>query len=208
VTTRLHAIVDTELAVRAGWTPIDLARAFLDGGVTLIQLRAKQLSSAAFLDLADAAVRLAHSYRANVIINDRADIALLSAAAGVHVGQDDLPPSAARRLLGKEAVVGLSTHTISQIERAVLEPVSYVAVGPVFGSRSKDTGYTAVGLELVGTAAHVAGKLPVVAIGGITLETARSVIDAGATAVAVIGDLLLGDDPRGRTQAFLQRLTS
>jgi thiamine-phosphate pyrophosphorylase len=208
VTTRLHAIVDTELAVRAGWTPIDLARAFLDGGVTLIQLRAKQLSSAAFLDLADAAVRLAHSYRANVIINDRADIALLSAAAGVHVGQDDLPPSAARRLLGKEAVVGLSTHTISQIERAVLEPVSYVAVGPVFGSRSKDTGYTAVGLELVGTAAHVAGKLPVVAIGGITLENARSVIDAGATAVAVIGDLLLGDDPRGRTQAFLQRLTS
>jgi thiamine-phosphate pyrophosphorylase len=208
VTTRLHAIVDTELAVRAGWTPIDLARAFLDGGVTLIQLRAKQLSSAAFLDLADAAVRLAHSYRANVIINDRADIALLSAAAGVHVGQDDLPPSAARRLLGKEAVVGLSTHTISQIERAVLEPVSYVAVGPVFGSRSKDTGYTAVGLELVVTAAHVAGKLPVVAIGGITLENARSVIDAGATAVAVIGDLLLGNDPRGRTQAFLQRLTS
>ena len=111
-------------------------------------------------------------------------------------------------MLGKEAVVGLSTHTISQIERAVLEPVSYVAVGPVFGSRSKDTGYTAVGLELVGTAAHVAGKRPVVAIGGITLENARSVIDAGATAVAVIGDLLLGNDPRGRTQAFLQRLTS
>jgi thiamine-phosphate pyrophosphorylase len=208
VTTRLHAIVDTELAVRAGWTPIDLARAFLDGGAALIQLRAKQLGSAAFLDLADAAVRLAHPYHANVIVNDRADIALLSAAAGVHVGQDDLPPSAARRLLGKEAVVGLSTHTISQIERAVLEPVSYVAVGPVFGSRSKDTGYTAVGLELVVTAAHVAGKLPVVAIGGITLENARSVIDAGATAVAVIGDLLLGNDPRGRTQAFLQRLTS
>jgi thiamine-phosphate pyrophosphorylase len=200
--------VDVDLAVRAGWTPVDLARAFLDGGATLIQLRAKRLSSAAFLDLADAAVRLAHPCRANIIVNDRADIALMSAAAGVHVGQDDLPPSAARRLLGEGAVVGLSTHSVNQIERAVREPVSYVAVGPVFGTRSKDTGYDAVGLELVGTAARLAGELPVVAIGGITLENARSVIEAGATAVAVISDLLLGNDPRSRTQAFVQGLTS
>lgn len=200
--------MDTELAVRAGWTPIDLARAFLDGGATLIQLRAKQLSSAAFLDLADAAVGLAQSYRANIIINDRADIALISGAVGVHVGQDDLPPLAARRMLGTDAVIGLSTHSLAQIESAVVEPVSYVAVGPVFGTRSKDTGYTAVGPELVGTAARMAGALPVVAIGGITLENARSVIDAGAAAVAVISDLLLGNDPRARTQAFLQRLTS
>jgi thiamine-phosphate diphosphorylase len=198
--------VDVDLAVRAGWTPLDLAGAFLDGGATLIQLRAKQLSSAAFLDLADAAVRLARSYRANIIVNDRADIALLSAAAGVHVGQDDLPPSAARQLLGEGAVVGLSTHSVKQIERAIREPVSYVAIGPVFGTRSKDTGYDAVGLELVGTAARLVGELPVVAIGGITLENARSVIEAGATAVAVISDLLLGNDPRGRTQAFVQRL--
>jgi thiamine-phosphate pyrophosphorylase len=199
--------VDVELAARAGWTPIDLARAFLDGGATLIQLRAKQLGSAAFLDLADAAVRLAHPYHANIIVNDRADIALMSAAAGVHVGQDDLPPSAARRLLGEGAVVGLSTHSVPQVERALREPISYVAVGPVFGTRSKDTGYAAVGLELVGTAAQLTGSLPVVAIGGITLENARSVIEAGATAVAVISDLVLGNDPRGRTQAFVQRLT-
>lgn len=208
MTTRLHAIVDTDLAVRAGWAPIDLARAFLDGGARLIQLRAKQLSSAAFLDLADAAVGLAHSYRANVIVNDRADIALMSAAAGVHVGQDDLPPSAARRLLGNGALIGLSTHSVAQVERALREPISYVAVGPVFGTRSKDTGYEAVGLELVGGAARQAGELPVVAIGGITLENAGSVIEAGATSIAVISDLLVGNDPRGRTQAFLQRLTS
>jgi thiamine-phosphate pyrophosphorylase len=198
--------VDVDLAVRAGWTPLDLAGAFLDGGATLIQLRAKQLSSAAFLDLADAAVRLGRSYRANIIVNDRADIALMSAAAGVHVGQDDLPPSAARQLLGEGAVVGLSTHSVKQIERAIREPVSYVAIGPVFGTRSKDTGYDAVGLELVDTAVRMVGELPVVAIGGITLENARSVIEAGATAVAVISDLLLGNDPRGRTQAFVQRL--
>jgi thiamine-phosphate pyrophosphorylase len=194
--------------VRAGWTSIDLARAFLDGGATLIQLRAKQLSSAVFLDLADEAVRLAHTYHANVIVNDRADIALMSGAAGVHVGQDDLPPSAARRLLGEGALVGFSTHSVAQVERARREPISYVAVGPVFGTRSKDTGYAAVGLELVGRAAQLIGPLPIVAIGGITLENAWSVIEGGATSVAVISDLLVGNDPRGRTQAFLQRLTS
>jgi thiamine-phosphate pyrophosphorylase len=194
--------------MRAGWTPIDLVRAFLDGGATLIQLRAKQLSSAAFLDMADAAVRLARPYEANIIVNDRADIAMMSAAAGVHVGQDDLPASAARRLLGEKAVVGLSTHNVAQIERALREPISYVAAGPVFGTRSKDTGYAAVGLELVSNAARLAGELPVVAIGGITLENARSVIDAGATSVAVISDLLVGNDPRSRIQAFVQGLTS
>ncbi len=200
--------MDVELAARAGWTPIDLARAFLDGGATLIQLRAKQLSSAALLDLSDAAVRLAHPYHAGIIVNDRADIALIAAAAGVHVGQEDLPPSAARRLLGEGALVGLSTHSVAQVERALRESVSYVAVGPVFGTRSKDTGYAAVGLQLVGSAAQLTGSLPVVAIGGITLENARAVIDAGATSVAVISDLLVGNDPRSRTQAFVQALTS
>jgi thiamine-phosphate pyrophosphorylase len=200
--------VDVDLAMRAGWAPIDLARAFLDGGATLIQLRAKPLGSAAFLELADAAVRLAGPYHADIIVNDRADVALMSAAAGVHVGQDDLPPLAARRLLGGGAVVGLSTHSVAQVERALREPISYVAVGPVFGTRSKDTGYAAVSLDLVGSAARLAGELPVVAIGGITLENARSVIEAGATAVAVISDLLVGNDPCSRTQSFVQALTS
>jgi thiamine-phosphate pyrophosphorylase len=198
--------VDVELAARAGWAPLDLARAFLDGGATVIQLRAKQLPSSAFLELADAVVGIASPYQATIVINDRADIALLSAAAGVHVGQDDLPPAAARRLLGERAVVGLSTHTIAQIEQAVGEPVSYVAVGPVFGTRSKETGYDAVGLRLVDAAARLARTAPVVAIGGITLENAESVIAAGAAAVAVISDLLAGNDPRVRVQGFVQRL--
>ena len=132
----------------------------------------------------------------------------MSAAAGVHVGQDDLPPSAARHMLGQGAVVGLSTHNVAQVERALREPINYVAVGPVFGTRSKETGYAAVGVELVGSAARLAGDLPVVAIGGITLENARSVIEAGAASVAVISDLLVGNDPRSRTQAFVQGLTA
>ena len=194
------------MAVRAGWVPTDLARAFLDGGATVIQLRAKQLHSSAYLELADVVVALARPYLATIIVNDRADIALMSAAAGVHVGQDDLPPAAARQLLGERAVIGFSTHTVAQIERAVREPITYVAVGPVFGTASKDTGYAAVGLDLVGAAARLADKTPVVAIGGITLHNAQSVIAAGASAVAVIGDLLVGNDPSGRTRAFVQRL--
>jgi thiamine-phosphate pyrophosphorylase len=202
----LHAIVDVDAAARAGWTPADLARAFLDGGATWIQLRAKQLPSAAFLSLCDAVVQEAATYRATVVVNDRADLALLSGAAGVHVGQDDLPPAAVRRLLGPAAVVGYSTHTLDQFEAAMLEPASYLAAGPVFGTTTKDTGYNAVGLAHVSAVAVRAGGRPLVAIGGITLDNAGSVIEAGANAVAVIGDLLVGGDPAKRTRAYLQKL--
>ena len=202
----LHAIVDVETAARANVAPLDLAHAFLDGGALVLQLRAKRLSSSAFLELADACVRLASPHGASVVINDRVDIARLSGAAGVHVGQDDLPAAAARRLLGANSIIGCSTHTLAQVEAALREPVSYVAVGPVFGTRSKDTGYAAVGLVLVSGAARLAGQVPVVAIGGVTLENAKSAIDAGAAAVAVISDLLVGNDPSRRTRAFLRSL--
>ena len=203
---RLHAIVDVDASRRAGLHPLDVARAFLSGGARMLQLRAKALDSHAFLELADALVAAAQPYDASVIVNDRVDIALLSAAAGVHVGQDDLPPRAVRHLLGNERIVGFSTHTVAQIEAAVREPVSYVAIGPVFGTTSKDTGYDPIGLELVATAAKLAGSIPVVAIGGITLENASSVISAGAASVAVIGDLLAAGDPERRVRAFLQSL--
>ena len=141
-----------------------------------------------------------------VIVNDRADIARLSGADGVHVGQDDLSPSAVRKVIGADAVVGVSTHTMEQLERALDEPVSYVAIGPVFGTKTKKTGYDAIGLERVADAARRASGrgLPLVAIGGITLEHAPSVIAAGAAAVAVIGDLLATADPEGRTSSFLR----
>ena len=141
-----------------------------------------------------------------MIVNDRADIARLAKAAGVHVGQDDIAPRDARPIVGPDAIVGVSTHTIDQVRAACAEPVSYIAVGPVFGTQTKDTGYTAVGLELVSAAAKAAGSIPIVAIGGVTLENARSVLDAGAASVAVIGDLLTGGDPRGRIAAYLQAL--
>jgi thiamine-phosphate pyrophosphorylase len=194
------------VARAAGWTPDDLARAFLNGGARFIQIRAKHLASGPLLDLCDAIVRMAAPFDAAVIVNDRADIARLSGAAGVHVGQDDLEPAAAREQLGAAAVIGYSTHELAQVEAARTLPVTYIAVGPVFGTATKDTGYAAVGLALVSGAVRDASGLPIVGIGGITLETAPLVLSAGATSVAVISDLLAGGDPQRRVAAYLQRL--
>ena len=201
----LHAIVDVDVAANAGWRPTELARAFLDGGARLLQLRAKDLPSGAFLDLSDALVGLAGEYEASIIVNDRVDVARLSGAAGVHVGQEDLSPAAARAQLGPAAIIGFSTHTVAQVEGALTEPISYIAVGPVFGTATKETGYSAVGLDLVSAAARLAGPVPIVAIGGVKLENARAAIDAGASSVAVISDLLVGN-PAERVKAFLRIL--
>jgi thiamine-phosphate pyrophosphorylase len=138
-------------------------------------------------------------------VNDRADIARLSGAAGVHIGQDDLAPAQARAVLGPKAIVGLSTHTAEQVDRALREPIDYLAVGPIFGTGTKTTGYEPVGVEAVREAAvkAAARHVPVVAIGGITLERSRSVLEAGAGSVAVISDLLSGGDPAARVREFL-----
>jgi thiamine-phosphate pyrophosphorylase len=203
---RLHAILDVDVATRAGWAPSDLAQAFLDGGAPLIQVRAKQLPSDAFLQLCDQVVELAQPYGTTVIVNDRPDIARLAGASGVHLGQDDLAPAAARALMGERKLLGYSTHSVTQVETAGSEPVDYIAVGPIFGTRTKATGYDAVGLELVAEAARRAQGRPIVAIGGITLETAPAVIAAGAAGVAVISDLLAGGDPLTQVAAYLRRL--
>ena len=105
----LNPIVDVDMAARAGWAPLDLLRAYLDGGATLLQIRAKRFAAGEMLDLCDAAVVMAQSYGGRIVVNDRVDVARLAAAAGVHVGQDDLPPLAARALLGPAAIIGVST---------------------------------------------------------------------------------------------------
>jgi thiamine-phosphate pyrophosphorylase len=209
-TNGLHAIIDVDVAARAGWTPFDLARACLKGGAHVIQLRAKTLAGTTFLDLASRLHDLTLSAGGILVVNDRADIARLADAEGVHVGQDDLSPAAARRIVGTGAVVGLSTHTEQQVGRAVLEPISYVAIGPVFGTSTKATGYAAVGLEAVKLAATLAAPrgLEVIAIGGITLGRTRDVLRAGATGVAVITDLLDGNDPEARTRAYVSEFAS
>ena len=167
----------------------------------MIQLRRKRGGSGAFLELAEQIRRVTDGAGGRLVVNDRADIARLARADGVHVGQQDLPVEAALALIGPEGFVGVSTHDRAQVDAALAGPAAYVAVGPIFETDTKDTGYTARGLDLVRYASG-RGK-PIVAIGGMTLERVPAVIGAGASAVAVITDLLVGDDPERRTRAFL-----
>ena len=202
----LYVIVDAGVCSHRGWTPPDFAAACFDGGARLVQLRAPGASTARIEHWCDAIVALAGRCGATVIVNDRADVARVCGAQGVHLGQDDLPAAAARAMLGPAATIGLSTHTEAQLDDAWRQPISYVAVGPVYGTRTKATGYAPVGATLVRTAAARRQACPVVAIGGITLDRAPELMAAGAAAVAVIGDLFEGGSPAARVRAYVNQL--
>jgi thiamine-phosphate pyrophosphorylase len=201
----LYAVVDAEICARAGRDPADIARALIDAGVRLLQVRGKGLGGAALLALSRQVVGDGPETR--VIVNDRPDIALLADAGGVHIGQDDLSADDARRIVGTARWVGVSTHSVEQAQRALDEPIDYLAVGPVFETGTKDTGYAAVGVGLVRAVSALARPrgVPVVAIGGITLDRAAETIEAGASSVCVISDLFTGD-PGARAAAYVRRL--
>ena len=194
-----YPILDLDLAAARGHDPVALARGLPGAKVNLLQLRAKSLPTAEFCRLA----RLIAPLGPRVVVNDRADVALLAAAHGVHVGQDDLPASAARRLLGSAAIIGLSTHSLRQAEVACRErDFSYLAFGPIFPTATKRNPDPVTGLdELRHLRRFYSG--PLVAIGGITLENCRSVWQAGADSVAVIAGWLDGPDPLRKALAFL-----
>src|SRR5947209_15823260 len=179
-----------------------------DGGATLIQLREKHASPREFYAAAEAALEVARAHGVRLIINDRADIALALQADGVHLGQDDLDPTAARRLLGPQAIIGHSTHNLAQAESAARLPVDYIAIGPVFATETKAKPDPVVGLEGVARVrAALPATIPLVAIGGITTENARAVLAAGADSVAVVSALL--NEPEliaSRTAEFWQSL--
>ena len=180
-----------------------------EGGAQLVQLREKRLSPREFYGEAEAAVRVARARAARVIVNDRVDIALAVGADGVHLGQDDLSPEAARRLLGDDAIIGFSTHNVIQAIEGARMPVDYVAIGPVFATASKERPDPVVGLEGLRRVREAVGDTPLVAVGGITLENARACIEAGADCVAVIGALLGAREPSeitSRTRRFLEAL--
>ena len=185
---RLYPITDARLS---GLSHAEQVARLCDGGATLVQLREKHLSPREFYREAVEAVRVARERGARLVINDRADIALAVGADGVHLGQDDLRPDAARALLGEAAVIGFSTHDLAQVAEAARMPVTYIAFGPVFATSSKENPDAVVGLEGLRRAREVVGeKIPLVAIGGITRENARSVLEAGADSLAVIGALV------------------
>lgn len=184
----VYPIVDTQALLRRGRDPLFFAEALLEGGARLLQFRHKGHYSRAAFETATRLAALCARAGAQLVVDDRADIAALL-EAGLHVGQQDLAPALVRKILGPGPMVGFSTHNEQQLEEADAEPVDYLALGPVFATGSKENPDPTLGLERLAAARRLTRK-PLVAIGGITLETARAVWNAGADSIAVIGDLM------------------
>lgn len=202
---KLYPVTDARLS---GLSHAEQVRRLAAGGATLVQLRDKHAAPRDFLRDALEAAAVARALGVLLVVNDRADIALACGARGLHLGQDDLDPEAARRVVGDEFLIGYSTHSVEQAIEAARLPVSYVAIGPVFGTRTKENPDPAVGPEGVARVRAALGPfVPLVAIGGITAENATSVLAAGADSVAVVSALLAAPDRVGRrTREFLARL--
>ncbi|HTZ49592.1 MAG TPA: thiamine phosphate synthase [Verrucomicrobiae bacterium] len=201
---RLYVILDAGLLRGPA---VEIAGQLMDAGVRLLQYRAKSLAAREILDTATKLAALARKEGATFFLNDRPDLAYLAGAGGVHVGQDDLGVEEARRIMGAERRVGVSTHNREQFERAAATSADYVAIGPIFRTTSKANPDPVVGTELIRQLRPLTQK-PIVAIGGIALEQAAEVIEAGADSVAVISDILSAQDPAQRARQFLQRLAA
>lgn len=198
---RLYAIMDSA----AGSATAELcsyAEELMAGGVTLLQYRNKSGNARLLLEQARA-LKAAVGGQASLIMNDRADLCCAAGFDGLHVGQDDLSPESARRIIGKERWLGVSTHNPDQLREADLTSADYLAIGPVFSTISKANPDPVVGLEGVRRARELTAK-PLVAIGGITRANARLVLEAGADAVAVISDLR--SEPRKSAEEFFRIL--
>jgi len=201
---KLYPITDVGLS---GLSHADQVVRLCEGGATLAQLREKSLSPREFFKQAEEAMRAAREHEVRIIINDRVDVALALKADGVHLGQNDLPPAAARRVLGDKAVIGFSTHNVEQAIRAAKLPIDYIAIGPIFATSTKKNPDPAVGLLGLRQVRKAVGKMPLVAIGGITRENASEILAAGADAVALISAII--SEPAeisSRTKQLLSRL--
>jgi thiamine-phosphate pyrophosphorylase len=199
---RLYVILDAALVTTSYLTfTKEMART----GVRLLQYRNKAASSAALLRDSREIAEVCVDQGVTFLVNDRADVALLAGANGVHVGQDDLPVEHARKVVGSGKYVGISTHTMEQFQRAAGTSADYIAVGPIFSTTSKENPDAVVGLELL-RQVRALTKKPIVAIGGITVERAAQVIDAGADCVAVLSDIMRAADPSTRARQYLEML--
>ncbi len=191
VVASFYPILDTETVSRRGLAPVEAARELLSAGVRILQFRHKFFYSRETFAALDQIAGMCARSGTTLIVNDRADLARLC-GAGLHLGQDDLRPADARRVTGAELPIGFSTHNETQLRAATVEPVDYLALGPVFGTSSKQNPDPTVGIEELRRLRPLT-SLPLVAIGGITRANAQSVIEAGADSVAIIGDLFPED---------------
>ena len=198
---RLYTFADASFG-----DPVRLAEALFNAGARIIQVRNKKGSARELLEQVERILSFA-PHGAEIIVNDRVDVALIAGAGGVHLGQDDVPPLEARRILGLDRMIGFSTHNLEQAMQADKHPVDYVAVGPIFLTATKEKPDPVVGLENLSAICQAIRK-PVVAIGGIKLENAEDVLKAGAASVAVISDVLSAPDVASRVQSWIEQLNA
>lgn len=184
---KIYAITDTGIS---GLSHLAQVERLVRGGARLIQLREKYATSRNFYDEAEKVIKFARDRTLKIIINDRVDIALALKADGVHLGQDDLPPEYARSILGPEAIIGFSTHSLAQAQAAIKLQIDYIAIGPIFETSTKENPDAIVGLEGLREVRNLIGSFPAVAIGGITEDNLKAVFDAGADSAALIGGIL------------------
>jgi thiamine-phosphate pyrophosphorylase len=203
---KIYAILDTVSLTRRGIAVASAAGALLDAGIRIVQFRHKGHFSRAVFEEARIVARLCHSAGATLVVNDRADVARLL-DAGVHLGQDDLAPADARTVLGASRLLGYSTHNREQLAAGNLEPVDYLAIGPVFGTSSKENPDPVVGVEALAELRKLTPQ-PLVAIGGITLDNARQAFSTGIDSVAVIGGLLPEDGSANSLRILAERWLS
>jgi len=180
---KIYPITDTRLTKLSHTEQVEK---LIAGGAKFIQLREKHASPKDFYEDAKAALEIARRNSVKIIINDRVDIALALKADGAHLGQDDLPPEKARQILGEKAIIGFSTHSLSQAAEAAELPIDYIAFGPVFATRTKENPDEIVGVKGVRKVRETIGDFPLVAIGGITAEKSAAVFEAGADSLAII----------------------
>jgi thiamine-phosphate pyrophosphorylase len=204
----LYAIIDAALLKKT--SELSFVEMMAESGVELLQYRNKRASSRELFEASQSISatlsRLAKpgSYKPRFIVNDRADIAVLANAQGVHVGQQDLNVEEARAIVGPDILVGVSTHSLEQLDAADKTSADYVAFGPIFPTSSKENPDPVLGLDLLREARQHTQK-PIVAIGGITLERAAEVFRAGANSLAVARDLIASENPAARAQLFLKQ---
>jgi thiamine-phosphate pyrophosphorylase len=200
----LYAILDAspEFTAESALNIPEIADRLVEAGVELLQYRDKHGSAGRILDSSQALAARFVPKGVRVIVNDRADIAAMVGAAGVHVGQEDLPVDEARKICGAPLWVGVSTHTLEQLRVAEATSADYIAVGPIFPTGTKANPDPVVGLEFLRAARQLTRK-PLVAIGGITVESAGEVYRAGADSIAVIRDLMAARDPAHRAREYL-----
>jgi thiamine-phosphate pyrophosphorylase len=203
---RLYVIVDAQVLSARAIALVDFAHALRSAGVVLVQYRDKAGSPQEVLRAGKTLREIFSGSNAKLIMNDRPDLAVLAEFDGVHVGQDDLSPEDARAVVGPHRIVGVSTHNDEQVSMADTSNADYIAIGPVFATATKQNPDPVVGLDGI-RRAHALTRKPLVAIGGITRENARSVIDAGADSVAVISALALpGNHAEQVARDFLELL--